>query len=113
VVHENAADMRAALKRIGHKNPSKTLAACWQLSRITKGSDGNLLIAEIHFCKEHLDTETILHESVHAAWHRATISGIPLTHEKFEEWVATDSGVLAVLISNWITSRDEHKRTNP
>jgi hypothetical protein len=102
VIHGSLAAMRRCLRRVGHKDPKHTLAACWQPSRLIKKDGSEIVVAEIHFCPEHLDLDTILHESVHAAWHRAVVAGIPVKHESFQEWVATDAGVLAQEITRLV-----------
>lgn len=97
VLHKTTNGMRRTLKRIGHKDPSRTLAACWQPDRMIRDGD-NIVVAEIHLCVPHLNRENIIHESSHAAFHRATLAGIPMTDDNFQEWVADDTGRLSVAI---------------
>lgn len=90
VVHTSAKTMRACLTRRGHKDSSTTEACCWQGYKPHK--DG--CIAEIHFATDLLTLDAIAHESSHAAWWRTVIIGMQKEDERFEEWVADDTGRL-------------------
>ena len=101
VVHGSLSSMRRLLKKHGHITWKTTVACCWQSNRIPK--DG--IFAEIHFCPEHLTLENIAHESSHAALHRAVLIGLAFTDDDFQEYVATDTGVLTDAILAGLDSR--------
>lgn len=89
ILHPTRAIMRGILTRLGHKS-GNTEAACWQATKPTKDN----CIAEIHFHRQRLSLETIVHECCHAAYHRAVALGVPKEADNFQEWVATDTGIL-------------------
>ena len=91
VLHSSRAVMRRALNTRAGYDASNTNACCWQAGKV--GSDS--CIAEIHFGRDFLTLDTIVHESTHAAYHRAFVMGVKKDADNFQEWVASDAGIVA------------------
>lgn len=72
-------------------------AYCWQANR--PGADN--IVAEIHLAKTHLSHGTIVHECVHAAYHRVRLMGFRMDDNEFEEYVATAAGLLSDTLLGW------------
>lgn len=98
LVYKNRAAMRGALTKAGHKDSSSTAAACWQANR--PGLDS--VVAEIHLPGCGLTLDNIIHESTHAAYHRARLVGIPPEHKDFEEWISDTTGTISETIFLWL-----------
>lgn len=92
--------MRGILAKKGHDS-SNTDAACWQPNRFQM--DG--LVAEVHYARDVLCLDTIAHEMCHAAYWRVVILGIPKADDRFQEWVATDTGVLTAACVAFLNSK--------
>lgn len=89
--------MRGVLRKRKH-NSTHTEAACWQANNPTKDN----CVAKIFLAAKGLQLDSIIHECVHAAYHRTLLTGVPLDRNEikngsddFEEWVALVTGNLA------------------
>lgn len=82
--------MRCLLTKRGHPS-NHTDAACWQANNPAKDA----CIAEIHLAQSHLTLDNIIHECSHAAFHRTVILGLKPTDDRFQEWIASDTGYIA------------------
>lgn len=92
--------MRGILTKVGHKS-NNTEACCWQANKTAV--DG--CVAEIHFYRGGLTLETIVHESQHAAYHRACQIGVPKDDPSFQEYVSEDTGVISEGIVAFLDNR--------
>lgn len=93
MLHNTRRAMRAHMTRMGHKDSSNTQAACWQTNNLLKDD----CVAELHFGRDVITVGDIAHEAVHAAYHRTKFLGL-LDDSRFEEWVATDAGILTDVV---------------
>jgi hypothetical protein len=94
ILYPSRSILRQTLRNLKDYDSSQTNAACWQAGKV--GNDS--CIAEIHFAQDHLTLNTIIHESTHAAYHRAIIMGVKKDAPNFQEWVAGDTGIIAEAI---------------
>lgn len=94
VVHSTRAVLRCVETKLGSKTTSHADAFCWQADQPANDQ----CVAEIHLARTHLTVDCIAHESAHAAYIRSLVMGIRLDSERFEEWVATDTGRLTEAI---------------
>lgn len=94
--HRTSRGMRSRLTRLGYKHSPRADAVCWQARRF----DGKV-VAEIHLSMEDCSLHNIVHESVHAAWHRLFILGT-----KDDDWnqetMAEDTARLTCKIMNLV-----------
>ena len=101
VLHNTRQGMRRTLKKSKHKTWNRCDACCWQSGRFS----GDGPFAEIHINREFLTVDDISHECCHAAWHRACICGLISGSEDFQEWVATDTGILTKALCSELQKR--------
>ena len=90
-IHTTVRRMRQHLKKEGIKSCSDADAVCAQLLELQE----NKVIAELHFGLDQLTEENVIHECVHAAYHRGQMLGKKTRDPSYEEDLATDSGTLA------------------
>lgn len=90
VIHESRAAMRRDLKRRGHDTWQTTEACCWQCGKIPEDN----VIAEMHFGADRLTLDSLAHECCHAAFHRSKLIGLIPGSDDWQEYTATDTGIL-------------------
>lgn len=93
-IHDSVRKMRNYLRKDGHKDCDDADAVCAQLQELHPAH----LIAELHFALDTLTEENVIHECVHAAYHRGRMLGKKTSDPTYEEDLATDAGTLAANI---------------
>ena len=90
--HRTLKGMRNILTRIGHDDPSLTLACCWRCYPKRE----NRTVAEIHYALEVLSVDIVAHEATHACLHRMRLVGA-----KDEDWVEEETATISGLLTEY------------
>ena len=95
VIHPSTKSLRKAVRTVQKQD---ILACC-----INHHSPEDSLLSTIHLSREDFVAEYVIHEALHAAWHRAELLGIKCV-EDFQEFVAYGTAQLVAEITARLTT---------